>query len=178
MDEPVENLYFNWLCAKVVDKDTFPVTDHYWKLLRKLQHTEFVWLLSGDDNRAEDGKELRSEFIFASEIPDNVEWRTVVGCSVLEMFIAFARRAEFQTEVPVRDWFWEFIDNLGLDQFDDRSYFDENFVDEILTQFIWRTYSPDGVGGLFPILTPSLDQREVEVFYQFCEYLVDQDRLP
>lgn len=178
MDEPLENLYFNWLCAKVVDKTTFPITDLYWNLLKKLHHTEFVWLLSGDDNRAEDGKELRSEFIFAAEIPDNVEWRTVIGCSVLEMFIAFARRANFETDVPVRDWFWEFIDNLGLDRFDDRSGFNESLVDDILNQFIWRTYSPDGVGGMFPLEKPPDDQREMEIWHQFCEYLVDQDRLP
>lgn len=178
MNEPLENTYFNWLCAKVVDKARFPVTDHYWELLRRLHRTEFVWLLSGDDNRAEDGKELRSEFIFAAEIPDNVDWRTIPGCSVLEMFIAFARRAEFQTDVPLRDWFWEFIDNLGLDQFDDRSEWDESLFCDILEQFIWRTYSTNGVGGLFPIDNPSCDQREVEVWYQFCEYLVDQNRSP
>lgn len=181
MNEPLESVYFNWLCAKVVDKDNFPASNNYWKLLKKLHTTEFVWLLSGDDNRAEDGKELRSEFIFAAEIPDNPEWRTVLGCSVLEMFIAFARRAEFQTDVPMRDWFWEFVDNLGLDKFDDHIVFDSNLTDllnDILHQFIWRTYNPDGVGGMFPIMNPSTDQTEVEVWYQFCEYLVDQDRLP
>jgi hypothetical protein len=176
MNEPLENVYFNWLCAKVVDKETFPVTDHYWKLLRKLHTTEFVWMMSGDDNRAEDGKELRRDFILAADMPDNPEWRTVVGCSVLEMFIAFAKRAEFQTDMPMRDWFWEFIDNLGLDQYDDRSRFDEKTVETILDQFIWRTYHPNGIGGLFPLDYPREDQREVEVFYQFCNYLVDQHR--
>jgi len=177
MLEPLENLYFNWLCAKVVDVAWEPRSGLYLKLLRKLHTTEFVWLLSGDDNRAEDGKELRTEFLIEGDIPDDPEWRLVVGCSVLEMLIAFARRAEYQTSDQTRVWFWEFIKNLSLERFDDRA-FNPHQVDDILEQFVWRTYNPNGLGGLFPIVRPSTDQREVEVWYQFCEYLVDQDRLP
>jgi len=178
MNEPLENLYFNWLVAKVVIASETPRHALYLKLFRKLHTTEFVWLISGDDNRCEDGKELRGEFIYQADIPDNPEWRTIVGCSVFEMLVAFARRAEFQTETPVHEWFWEFIKNLGLDRFDDRSYFDDRFIEDVLEQFIWRTYNRNGIGGLFPLMRPSTDQREVEIWYQFCEYLVDQDREP
>jgi hypothetical protein len=175
--EPLENLYFNWLCAKVTNiKDIRSA--RYWKLLKKLHKTEFVWLLSGDDNRAEDGKELRKEFIFQAEIPDDPEWRTLIDCSVLEMLIAFARRANFQDDTPTEDWFWEFIANLGLIELTDTSDFDEDYVDLVLAEFIWRTYDSNGNGGLFPIKNPLDDQREIEVWYQFCGYLVDQDRLP
>jgi hypothetical protein len=177
MDEPVENLYFNWLCAKVVNVEESRGSNVYWELLKKLHTTEYVWTMSGDDNRAEDGKELRREFIFQAEIPDNPEWRTVIGCSILEMLVAFALRAEFQTGISMREWFWEFINNLGLERFNDRA-FHSGIVDDILDIFVWRTYNPNGIGGLFPIINPSEDQREVEVWYQFCEYLVDQDRLP
>jgi hypothetical protein len=177
MDEPIENLYFNWLCAKVLNLKPFEKPDKYWNLLRKLHRTEFVWVMSGDDNRAEDGKELRKEFILQAELPDDPDWRILIGCSVLEMLIAFARRAEFQDETPTPTWFWEFVANLGLDKQTDRD-FDEEYVEMVLDDFIWRTYNPDGNGGLFPIKNPSADQREIEVWYQFCEYLVDQDRLP
>jgi hypothetical protein len=177
MDEPVEHLYFNWLCAKVLNLRPPSGTDPYWKLLRKLYRTEFVWTMSGDDNRSEDGKELRRDFILQADVPDDPEWRIAIGCSVLEMLIAFAKRAEYQDETPFPDWFWEFITNLGLGEQTD-SRFDEEFVEMVLDDFIWRTYNPDGNGGLFPIKNPSADQREIEVWYQFCEYLVDQDRLP
>jgi hypothetical protein len=176
MSGPLEDLYLNWLCAKVVNMKDLP-DPTYWKLLKKLHHTEFVWLISGDDNRAEDGKELRLEFIFQAEIPDDPYWRIEVGCSILEMLIAFARRAEFEDQTPVEEWFWEFISNLGLKEHDDIS-FDEDYVDLVLHEFIWRTYEPNGNGGLFPIGNPRSDQTEVEVWYQFCDYLVDQDRLP
>lgn len=177
MNEPLENLYFNWLCARVVNMKPRRNEATYYDLLRKLHRTEFVWTISGDDNRAEDGKELRKEFIFQAEVPDDPEWRILIGCSVLEMLIAFARRAEFQDDTPLPEWFWEFLTNLGLDTYDD-SCFEEDFVELVLESFIWRTYNPDGNGGLFPIGDPPTDQRKVEIWYQFCEYLVDQDRVP
>jgi hypothetical protein len=177
MNEPLENLYFNWLCAKVImtDKST-PSLTHY-KLLRMLHNTEFTWLLSGDDNRAEDGKELRSEFLIAADIPDNVEWRTIPGCSMLEMFIAFARRAQFQTEIPAREWFWEFMNNIGLDGADDGSDITEGEIEDILDVVVWRTYLANGYGGIFPIDDPTHDQRKVELWYQFYEYLEDKERV-
>ncbi len=177
MDEPVENLYFNWLCAKVLNLKPLRKSDTYWDLLRKLHRTEFVWTMSGDDNRSEDGKELRKEFILQADIPDDPEWRVFIGCSVLEMLIAFARRAEFQDDTPLPDWFWEFISNLGLDKQTDK-VFDSELVEMILDEFIWRTYSPNGDGGLFPIGNPSDDQRNIEIWYQWCEYMVDQGRIP
>lgn len=177
MREPLENLYFNWLCAKVMNLKPRRDERTYWDLLKKLHKTEFVWLLSGDDNRAEDGKDLRREFIIQAEIPDYPEWRTELGCSVLEMLIAFARRAEFQTDDPSPFWFWEFIRNLGLEEFDDQRGLDEERVNQILEDMIWRTYSPNGDGGMFPIDNPIEDQREVEIWHQFCEYLVDHHRI-
>jgi hypothetical protein len=177
MDEPVENLYFNWLCAKVLNLKPLQNSDTYWELLRKLHRTEFVWTISGDDNRSEDGKELRTEFILQADIPDDPEWRITIGCSVLEMLIAFARRAEFQDQTPTPTWFWEFLTNLGLDEQTDHN-FNSEYVEMVLDDFIWRTYNPDGTGGLFPIKNPSGDQRQIEIWYQFGEYLLDQGRLP
>lgn len=176
MNEPLENLYFNWLCAKVITVVKTTPRPMDLRLLRILHNTEFVWLLSGDDNRAEDGKELRREFLIEADIPDDILWRTM-GCSMLEMLIAFARRAEFQTDDPAREWFWEFIENLGLREFAD----DSNavaIIQDKLDTVIWRTYDWHGYGGIFPIIHPQTDQRELEIWYQFCNYLVDQDRLP
>jgi hypothetical protein len=177
MTEPLEDLYFNWLYVKVAYVTNPTPTLTYWNLLRFLHGTEFVWLLSGDDNRAADGIELRREFLIEADIPDHPEWRQM-GCSMLEMFIAFSRRAEFMTDEPAKAWFWEFMDNLGLKDFNDAYNFQAEDVEEILDQLIWRTYNPDGRGGMFPIENPNGDQRAIEIWYQFCDYLVDQDRLP
>lgn len=177
MGGPFEEIYFNWLCAKVINPIDFDRTATYYELLKKLHCTEFQWFISGDDNRAEDGKELRRDFILQADARDDPEWRTALGCSVLEMLIAFSKRAEFQTDDPASQWFWEFIDNLGLKDFTDQSGFDEEFVDVVLEELIFRTYQPNGNGSMFPIRDSGVDQRGIEIWYQFCNYLVDQNRM-
>lgn len=177
MSRPLEDLYFNWLCAKVTTKKRPSASTHF-DLLDVLHCTEFVWVLSGDDNRAEDGKSLRGEFLIDAHIPDDMDWRLHKPCSFLEMMIAFARRAEFDTDVPLSDWFWEFITNLGLYRYNDRSRINLEAIQETLDRLSWRTYLPDGNGGMFPLENPMEDQRNVEIWYQFCGYLVDQNRMP
>jgi hypothetical protein len=174
MSGPLENQYFKWLCAKVIQVVHPTPSLTYKKLFHILHTTEFVWLVLGDDNRCEDGKELRDQFILETNAPENPEWMSI-GCSVLEMLIAFSRRAEFQTGDSAKQWFWEFLKNLGLDECNDADIEPVN-VEEILERFIWRTYWPNGVGGLFPLENPKEDQRQVEIWYQYCAYLVDQDR--
>ena len=103
-----------------------------------------MWILVGDDNRAEDGIELRAEFIIQADIPDQEEWRRNPGCSMLEMFIAFSKRAEYMTiGITAKEWFWEFMDNLRLKHFNDAVFTveHEQRVDEILHDFTWRTYN-------------------------------------
>lgn len=178
MSEPLENLYFNWLCAKVTRIDGNPTpSNSYWNLLRVLHNTEFAWTLVGDDNRAMDGLDLRRQFLIAGDIPDYPDWRNM-PCSLLEMLIAFAMRAEFQTGDSVSQWFWEFIDNLGLKDYTDAVNTGEDEVETVLYNLVWRRYDYHGRGGLFPIEEPEKDQRNTEIWYQFCEYLIDQNRTP
>lgn len=170
---PVEVQYLDWLYKKVaLNGRSTPTTKHY-ALMRILHTTEFVWTLSGDDNRAEDGRDLRQEYELLTGVAD---W-TIEECSVLEMFVALSIRAEFQTDLPVKEWFWEFMENLGLKEFCDGAWPGDDVVREILDDFVWRRYNPDGTGGAFPIRNPKHDQREVEIWYQFWEYLQDQDRI-
>lgn len=171
-NEPLENMYFNWLCAKVVHMDPSTPSQSYWTLLRTLHSTEFVWTVMGDDNRAEDGVELRSYFLIEARYPDVPEWRQM-PCSMLEMLIALSHRAEFQTGERSDIWFWRFMQNIGLDECSDAVGFTPNEIGEVLYRVVWRQYAPNGEGGLFPVPNTNQDQREVQIWYQFCEYLVD-----
>ncbi len=121
-----------------------------------------MWLLSGDDNRAEDGLELREEFLLESTIPDDPQWRGT-GCSIFEMLIAFARRAQFAAGETVTFWFWHFLENLNL-IVNDASNITDQEVEQILYDFVWRDYPADGRGGLFPMEKPPDDQKTVEVW--------------
>lgn len=169
MPEPIDHEYFNWLCAKVQKGRSLIYVD----LLRILYTTEFIWVIPEDKNRAEDGIELRLDFQREARSHPSRNWINQ-PCSVLEMLIAFANRASFQTDIPVRDWFWELMDNLDLGEYRQVSRMDEIHIREKLNTFIWRTYDPSGYGGLFPMRWPKSDQRKVEIWYQFFEYLEDR----
>lgn len=175
MSEPLEETYFNWLYSKVVRVDGIPTpSNNYYHLLKTLHHTEFVWLLSGDDNRAADGIDLRHEFAVQSRVEPDESWYSS-PCSVLEMFIAFSRRAAFETEPSSREWVWTILQNLELDELTDATIGATIAAEEALDRLIWRTYAHDGYGGMFPLNEPHHDQRKIEIYSQFCEWLIEND---
>jgi hypothetical protein len=174
--EPIEDAYFNWLYFKVASVDVSTPSLSYYRLLRELHSKEFVWLISGDDNRAEDGIVLRKEFLTYSKYDYNSSW-VDLPCSVLEMLIAFCRRAEFDTDFTEREWFWMLLDNLELSELNDTRLGISEITDSVLTTLIWRTYDYDGNGGLFPTENSINDQRKVEIFYQWCNWVYENDLL-
>jgi len=169
-DEPIEETYFNWLYSKVASVRNPTPSLTYWTLFRDLHSMEFHWLLSGDDNRAADGLDLRKEFLRESYLPHDQAWLSL-GCSVLEMLIAFSRHAEFETNKSAREWFWIFLENLKLAHLNDATTGISREVSHAIDSFVWRTYRKDGQGGMFPIEGAVHDQRKVEIWYQFCEYV-------
>lgn len=169
MDESIEETYFRWLCAKVIS----PYSDLYYGLLLVLHKTEFVWIVLGDRNRVADGCELRLDFLRETNVLNEKEWYES-PCSVLEALIAFAGRANFQTDIPESDWFWRFIENLGLSEYRRISDDEVAAIQAILNTFVYRTYDTDGRGGLFPLVSPKKNQRKVEIWYQFAEYVAEQ----
>lgn len=178
MDESLEDLYFNWLCAKVLHLENPTPSLTFDKLFRVLHGTEFVWLVSGDDNRLEDGLDLRGDFLSETGILDVLDWEHQ-PCSLFEMLIAFSKKAQHMTDVPYKEWFWEFLENLGLKQYNDATDIQPDEINEVLYALVWRTYDFRGHhGGLFPVNDPTHDQTQTEIWYQFCEYLIDQNRMP
>lgn len=173
MTEPIEETYFNWLYSKVASTFSHTPSLTYWNLIRLLHGYEFVWLVQGDDNRATDGLELRREFSIESGIRGDSAWETT-ACSVMEMLIALSRRAEFLTGTPLRDWFWTMLRHLGLEELNDAHPNISRQVLGAMERFVWRTYKRSGKGGLFPLTYTDHDQTQVEIWYQFNEYLYDQ----
>lgn len=173
--EPLDERYLEWLYLQVGLSKLKRGSKTYWFLLKQLYVKEFVWIIPNDDNRLEDGRDLRLEFVRETYIhdPDPNWWG--LGCSMLEMFIGLSRRLEFETDIPVDEWFWELIENLDLTKCDDDKKWDPQDVDNILDDVIWRTYEPDGRGGLFPLQDAQEDQRDVEIWYQQSAYVIEQD---
>lgn len=179
MTKPLDELYFEWLYSQVAQVEVKNLVRSHWRLLNILYRTEFVWIIANDDNRMEDGRDLRREFVEELELdrPDD-EWMHI-GCSMLEMCISLSRRLSFEDEEEKDtsvDWFWHLMANIGLRIFTDSELHDEQkeeYVSYILEEVIWRNYHYDGRGGLFPLRDPHEDQRGVELWYQLSSYLME-----
>lgn len=170
MSQPLDESYFKWLYRQVADENASDPSLTYWKLLKLLFTKEFVWLIPNDDNRLEDGKELRREFIQETgERPDR-DW-VELGCSVLELMVGLSRRLAFEAEGEPHYWFWHLMENVGLHQYSDSRRLYKHHIDDILERLIWRTYQADGQGGFFPLGRPNEDQRNVELWYQLSNYV-------
>lgn len=171
MNEDLDDAYFTWLELRVGRQGPRLGTTH-WELLRQLYRTEFVWLVPNDDNRIADGLELRQEFLSSGAYRHiDLAWLDM-PCSVLEMMLGLARHLSFQADGEVGEWFWHMIKNLDLAHCSDRRY-DPDYVEEILTRLVYRNYSPDGSGGLFPLDHPREDQTDVELWYQLSAYILE-----
>lgn len=173
---PLDHMYLEWLYKKAIGATGVKNPSRtYWHLTRKLYSIRFDWFVHHDDNRAEDGKSLRDEFIDDMDVQDvEVGWLQE-DCSFLEMLIALANRAAFNSEIAPGDWFWIFMENLGLKQYSDRA-FDidaEYHVDEVCERVNQRKYNRNGAGGLFPLRHATQDQRRVELWYQLSAYLLE-----
>lgn len=176
--DKIINQYFEWMydivCAGRYSKEI-----SYRKLLMHLHNTEFTYLISHDENRADDGIDLRYRFAKTKGYRNSIEevLSYLAGpCSVLEMMVALSIRCEenIMDDPAMGDrtsqWFWGMIVNLGLGSMMDDRY-DKWAVEQILTRFLNRDYDPDGKGGLFTIKHCDRDLRTAEIWYQLCWYL-------
>lgn len=169
------NKYFNWLCDFTVSKKIRPIKT-YRKLLALLHDIEFIPIIPNDENRAQDGIDLRLRFSRRY----NCDYYNVQDfCSVLEMMIALALRCEEQImcdpEIGNRTYYWFslMIENLGLSEYTDDKFTRSNEpeVVDIINRFIDRDYEPNGRGGLFVIDNFRYDLRDEEIWNQMCWYL-------
>lgn len=176
--DDIKEIYFKWLydivCAsKYVDGIS------YTKLLRQLHDTEFTYLIRRDEDRAENGINLRYRFAISEGYGDilaQVLHDLDNPCSVLEMMVALALSCEEEIMDDASygnrtgQWFWSMIVSLGLGPFIDSRY-DRRFVDTALSRFLNREYEPNGKGGLFTIRGCKADLRHEEIWVQMCWYL-------
>lgn len=169
----VSNRYFNWLCGIVCKSGD----SKFSLLLNYLHDVDFKYLNPMDQNRAEDGIELRWRFASAHySNPNTVLACLDRPCTVLEMIVALAIKCEETIMDDPRygdrtgQWFWNMIVNLGLGSMTN-SRFNRREADRIIDRFMNLEYEPDGRGGLFYIRNCEYDLRDVEIFYQLCWYL-------
>ena len=167
--DEINNEYFEWMYDLVGGMRDSTYTS-YRELLMLLHSIEFVYSMPMDENRAEDGVDLRHRFSFLnSYLLDG-------PCSVLEMMVALSIRCEesIMDDTTMGDrtsqWFWGMIRNLGLNGMTDAN-FDKKYAENRIIAFLNRDYESDGRGGLFRVKNCEVDLRDVEIWYQLCWYL-------
>lgn len=179
MTMSLKTKYFKWLCHFVYDERNM-VKVTYTKIFKHLYNVYFFYTLDRDENRAQDGIDLRYRFGRENgyqdiEIQEELD---VDACTVLEMMVALAIRCEdtIMSDPSYGDrtglWFWNMLVSLGLSGMNDKVY-DPAIIDNVLTIFLNRMYQPDGRGGLFTIHNCPQDLTEVEIWYQMNWYLND-----
>lgn len=170
----IDERYFDWLYSIVSNRSDNPDRSHT-LLCERLHRTPFQWYIRNDENRSEDGRDLRHEFIDVNRERHVDEGWLSLDTSVFEMMIALARRASFQTNWGPEVWFWKMLDNLELGKYVDSRYHSaiDDAVSRSIDRVIQREYEPSGLGGFFPLRDPGRDQREVELWYQLSAYLLE-----
>ena len=166
--------YLSWLMNIIEDEHH----KNYKELCRYLFSIEFIWSVSGDENRSEDGKNLRS--VYCDQTGQNYIYDSN-PCSVLEMMIALAVRGSEDILWDGRNnytsfLFWTMIDNLGLIDCVDGA-FDIGYAIERIDIFLKRNYDKNGFGGLF---RPShfyfrvpKKWEKMEIWYQMQNWIND-----
>lgn len=147
--------YLRYLC------DLAGATGRRDKYLAMLLDTiEYTYFVDNDENRAEDGKQLRINYGWINkDIP----------CSVLEMLLGVSLRMQFflsHLDNSVSYFYDLLIGNLNL-----RDLCQNYEVEDQVFIFLERRYKPNGYGGLFPLNRPFQDQRRIEVWYQMMAYI-------
>lgn len=173
----LEDEYFEWLCIQVNTR-MYPVR-RFSKLLLELYSRDYRYIHPRDENRYCDGESLRYRFgetlgIHQAEIAAVLDGKP---CSVLEMMIALAIRVEenIMSDSTYGDrtgqWFWEFIENLGLIECTDDNY-KQTQVYFALDRFLDRRYGYDGSGGnIIVVRRPRSDLRDTEIWFQMMWHL-------
>jgi hypothetical protein len=175
MSEPLDESYLVWLYRQVADSNAKDPSLTYWNLLRTLFKQEFVWVVPNDDNRLEDGKDLRLEFLRESHIDHadvDDDW-IGLGCSVLELMVGLSRRLAFEADGEPYYWFWRLMENIGLQRYSDSHRLPIHHIEDVLERVIFRQYNYNGHGGFFPLKFAQEDQRNVELWYQLNAYVLE-----
>lgn len=153
--------YQQWLCNRAVPLN-------YSELATKLANTDYIWIFDLDQNRAEGGLVLRSEYaietgVYQSDVADG-------PCSCLEMMIAYSRNLVQQSGYGNEQTFFnDFLFNTGLAAFDD-AHWDDREASAVIDIWLNREYQPNGQGNLL-VTGLGIDLRTMDTWSQLATYV-------
>ena len=160
--------YYEWLVSQIET----PGDRTYNELFERMHNFEFVWFVPNDDNRLQDGLDLRHEFLNG-----NAPNLRLKGVTMLEILVALSRRLAFTAGGNEHRWAWKLLKNLRLNKMSDPlTEAKAQRIDDILYAVVWRTYDRSGNGGFFPLKDSLDDQTKVELWYQMNAYVIEKDK--
>lgn len=162
--------YFKWLCDHIRTPNNGRT---YYGMLEIMYQKEFVWVVGNDENRIEDGRDLRLFYLDSLHRENRGDHRSLRDpVSFLEVLIGLSARVAFMVSGNANEWAWKLIENLRLHRMSDP--LTERQVDkinDILDTVIWRTYEINGWGGFFPLTLSEHDQTQLEIWNQMAAYI-------
>lgn len=170
----MNSYYLDWLIA-LVDADSGCAKTSYKCLCGTLHSIPVYSTVEEDVNREQDGRKLREDYF-------NETGRSVPPehlCTMLEYLIGIAYRMDYimdsdGLESNMTRWFWEIIENAGLDLYVDHRYYETGAfedVREICDIWLERRFKADGRGGFFPCPESGKDYHNECVRVMIWDYL-------
>lgn len=169
----LDHEYYIWLTEHIA----VPNNKTYLGLFERMHNIEFVWIVPHDDNRVQDGLDLRSDFVNRRGGAGELH---LAGATCLEVLVGLSHRLAFIADGGhnSRQWAWTLLRNLGLNRFSDPITPQQaDRIDDILHKLIWRDYHADGRGGFFPLQNSVVDQTKIEIWHQLNAYVSEMTDL-
>lgn len=159
--------YYDWLVSQI----EIPNGKDYGDLFTRMHNLEFVWTVPNDDNRVQDGLDLR--YAFAGDKKHEIN---LPGATFLEVLVALSKRVAFTAGGKSEKWAWRLLKNLHLTKMSTPLTEEKSIkINDILDSVIWRTYETNGRGGFFPLNYPEEDQTKIEIWYQMNKYVIEME---
>lgn len=181
----LSELYLVWL-LNLVNADNYKGKS-YIKLCSLLNKIPFEPIMKLDINRNSDVQSLlretyiqsQSDWYRLNEQFDDLIDLPTWPVSFLELIISLAMRIDldFMREINgidnTRIYFWILVRNLGFLSFDDDNWNEDSIISVVnrLNIVQERKYDFNGNGGLFPLENTEIDQRNVQIWNQLCQFV-------
>lgn len=170
--------YFDWLVEQVNDGDH----DDMFPVLLYLHKKEFDWsrLKSKDENRASDAVLLRIRYADEYDLPCDDEDLDVPP-SVLEVLVRLAIDLESNVMgIPGEErpdiWFWEWLENLEIDERCTGKGFDKGYLDNRIDTWLKGDISRTGKRSPFPLYHSHVNQKSKDIWSQCMAYVNEKIR--
>lgn len=168
--------YLEWLKHFVMQGSQS--ASKYKDFFNLLHEIEFTYCLPMDENREQDGINLRARFLYEHNYKEENLYYLENPCSVLEMMVALTLRCEenlawdpYECGDRTGVWFWKMVSNIGLIGHIEGNNFDSVFVNDKISKCLERNYQPNGRGGFFIVQKAPKDMRDVDIWTQANWYL-------